>query len=594
MSVPPVGTSPLRDYVAAKHEVATLVTEALDLLREHRPESAVVAEELIVKLAEDRFNLAVVGQFKRGKSTLMNAVIGRDLLPTGILPLTSVITAVCYGPRVGVWLRRRGSTFEQEIRTDQLADYVTELGNPGNEKGLTEVRVELPLAFLRRGLYFIDTPGVGSASRENTETAYRFLPDADAVIFVTSVDRPLGEDEQRFLKDIGDQASSLMVVVNKIDLVESDEREEVLAYIADRIAETVGSDDVPQFPISARAALDAKLRGDHAAEQRSGLPEFEAALSDFLANEQGRTFLVRILDRTIDLVEPVVGSAPGAGGTAGHSSVLERAIAVRDRLLGTGLAAAADADDETVEDLVVLEDAVRSPGRREGPRPRRHTPTSGCPICATQSQAIFQFFAQWQHQLATDRRAQRAFAAAGGFCPGHTWQFQQLAAPQDLSVGYAPLVELLQRDVARAAAEPPLVAASRLKDRLSSSEHCPACRVLRDTERSSLLEHLARIAAGGESGQAALEAGWCLAHLRAALQTDLGPATARRLLEEQAEQLEVTLEDMRSYSLKRTAVRRGIINTREAEAWRRALVQLVGERAARGVVLGDDDASWGA
>jgi len=315
MSVPPVGTSPLRDYVAAKHEVATLVTEALDLLREHRPESAVVAEELIVKLAEDRFNLAVVGQFKRGKSTLMNAV---------------------------------------------------------------------------------------------------------------------------------------------------------------------------------------------------------------------------------------------------------------------------------------LEDAVRSPGRREGPRPRRHTPTSGCPICATQSQAIFQFFAQWQQQLATDRRAQRAFAAAGGFCPGHTWQFQQLAAPQDLSVGYAPLVELLQRDVARAAAEPPLVAASRLKDRLSSSEHCPACRVLRDTERSSLLEHLARIAAGGESGQAALEAGWCLAHLRAALQTDLGPATARRLLEEQAEQLEVTLEDMRSYSLKRTAVRRGIINTREAEAWRRALVQLVGERAARGVVLGDDDASWGA
>ena len=591
MNASRAGASPLRDYVAAKHEVAALVTESLDLLSTYRPDDAAVGRELIVRLAEDRFNLAVVGQFKRGKSTLMNAVIGRDLLPTGILPLTSVITALCYGPRASVWLRRRDSSFEQEISTDQLADYVTERGNPANEKGLVEARVELPLPFLRRGLYFIDTPGVGSASRENTQTAYRFLPNADAVIFVTSVDSPLGEDEQRFLKEIGHQVSSLMVVVNKLDLVEGDERAAVIAYIADRVAETVGSDHVPLFPISARAALEAKLRGDDAAERRSGLPDFEAALGDFLANEQGRTFLIRILDRTIDLVGPIVGSTPSVGGAPGVLSVLERAIAVRDRLRGAGLVADAPADVGTAEEVAVLEGAIGSSSDGGGPLRRRHAPTIGCPICGRQSQEVFQFFAQWQHQMATDRHARRAFAAAGGFCPAHTWQFQQLAAPQDISTGYAPLVELAQRDVARAANEPPLVAASLLDDRLPSGEHCPACRVLRDAERLALSEYVGLISAGGEPGRVALEAGWCLPHLRGALRADIGDDTARRFLEEQAEQLQITLEDMRSYSLKRTAVRRGIINTREAEAWRRALVQLVGERAARGIVLGDD-ASW--
>ena len=162
-----------------------------------------------------------------------------------------------------------------------------------------------------------------------------------------------------------------------------------------------------------------------------------------------------------------------------------------------------------------------------------------------------------------------------------------MAAPQDLSAGYAPLIEAVQRDMVAAGDEPPLVAACRLGGLLRGERTCPACRLLAETERTAILDLLGRVSAGGRLGQTALDRGWCLAHLRAALATEPEPDVARRLLRAQAEQLEETLEDMRSSALKRTAVRGGIINAREPDGWQRALVRLVGERAARGIMLGD-------
>lgn len=183
--------SSLRRYTLTKQEVAAAVRAAKQLFQAHGLlEATERCQALVVQLAEDRFNLAVVGQFKRGKSTLMNAVIGRNLLPTGFLPLTSAITTLCYGSAERVLLRRQGWTWEQEVPLAQLADFITEHGSPGNEKRLIEARVELPLPFLRRGLHFIDTPGIGSARHENTATTYAFLPQMDAVIFVTSVEVP--------------------------------------------------------------------------------------------------------------------------------------------------------------------------------------------------------------------------------------------------------------------------------------------------------------------------------------------------------------------------------------------------------------------
>lgn len=122
----------------------------------------------MAKLAEDHFTPTVLGQFKRGKSSLMNAVLGRHLLPVGVRPLTSAITVQKYGPSEKLVVHREGTLSPEEVPISCLGDYVTEKGNPGNEKRVSRARLELPLPFLRRGLEFVDTPGVGSSIEANS------------------------------------------------------------------------------------------------------------------------------------------------------------------------------------------------------------------------------------------------------------------------------------------------------------------------------------------------------------------------------------------------------------------------------------------
>jgi len=127
----------LKKYVLAKQEVADAIRATKRILEARGMANEVEqSQALLVKLAEDRFNLAVVGQFKRGKSSLMSAVIGRDLLPTGVLPLTSAITALCYGPEERVVLKRLPTTETcpacrvlREMEEERLGEVLRQLGS---------------------------------------------------------------------------------------------------------------------------------------------------------------------------------------------------------------------------------------------------------------------------------------------------------------------------------------------------------------------------------------------------------------------------------------------------------------------------------
>ncbi|HXH14106.1 MAG TPA: dynamin family protein [Alphaproteobacteria bacterium] len=259
--------------------------------------------ELQVKLAEDRFTLAVVGQFKRGKSSLLNAIIGRDVLPTGVLPLTSAITMLKFGPQERLVIRRDGLQFPEIAPLERLAEYVTERGNPGNCKKVATATVEVPLPFLRRGLEFVDTPGIGSAIRANTATTYAFLPQCDVVLFVTGVDSPFTSVEFEFLGALRQHVRKIFFVVNKVDLLGERERREVLEFVANTLREHLGTDDVRLFPLSCRFGLAAKADGDTLAYARSGLKVLEEELGRFLAEEKSATFLAAIADRALRLLE---------------------------------------------------------------------------------------------------------------------------------------------------------------------------------------------------------------------------------------------------------------------------------------------------
>lgn len=596
----------LRHYMLVKQEVAKSTRAAKQFFQERGAQEAIDrCQELVVQLAEDRFNLVVVGQFKRGKSTLMNAVLGRDILPTGLLPLTSAITTLCYGSKERVVLLRKGWTWELEAPLAQLADYITERGNPGNEKGLLEARVELPLPFLRRGLHFIDTPGIGSVRQENTATTYAFLPQMAAVIFVTSVEAPFSEAEERFLLDIRGQVRQLFLVVNKIDLLGDTEREEVLSYIQTHVEQILGTGEVHLFPLSARDGLKARLNRDDVGIQRSGLAHFEMALTTFLAEAQGRTFLVSILDRTLRLlasVDPMLITPRANGEREPHGNVLQLQQSMeflRSSLLaGTPLSTVRSAAEPLAADPQVIEQAIaisQSSVRETGGR-QIHIRGGTCPICRTLGQVLFAFFAKWQYQLATNPAAQRAFAVEHGLCPVHTWQLEEMASPQGISEGYAPLIASLAGELAHLLEFKVEDVAAHVEKLLAGTETCAACRLVRETASEQVKQLLAHLATAEGCEDYASSVGLCLPHLQVTLaqledgenETLESRMVAEFLLREQVRRLENLVDDLRSYTLKRDALRRGLLHHEESNAWRRALVLMVGERAARGGVMTAD------
>ena len=258
-------------------------------------------QRLIDKLSSNRFNLVVLGAFKRGKSTLINALLGEAVLPTAIVPLTSVVTILSYGERFSIQVHfQNGKT--QTISKEELPDYITEKGNPQNRKGVREVEVAYPSEYLKDGVRIIDTPGVGSVYAHNTDVAYNYLPQVDAAIFVVTVDPPLSLAEQEFLKDIREYVHKLFFVLNKIDYVETDDRQEALEFTSQILQDNLASDKVMIFPLSAKLAMSGKSNGHPEFLGNSLLPQFEDHLRQFLYKEKGRVLLISCLNGALKAI----------------------------------------------------------------------------------------------------------------------------------------------------------------------------------------------------------------------------------------------------------------------------------------------------
>ncbi len=279
----------------SRHRVVTAL-EQLARLADERSDHATAerARALAGRLRADVFNLAVVGQFKRGKTTLINALLGRDILPAAVVPLTSVVTIVEHGPQERVSLRFLDG-WSREIEASDLSSYVTERGNPSNRLGLAVAVVQLPSEILNRGLRIIDTPGVGSVHAHNTETAYAFIPHVDGAIFLVTADPPVSEAELQFLKDLHQEVQRVFFVQNKADQVPAAERRESLEFSRAQLAAAAGEDGIEIYSLSAREALEAKLAGDERRLRESGLTELEAALGSFVRSEKAEVAITSAL-----------------------------------------------------------------------------------------------------------------------------------------------------------------------------------------------------------------------------------------------------------------------------------------------------------
>jgi len=251
-------------------------------------------QSLQERFREGIFHLAALGQTKRGKSTLLNALLGENILPTSVIPLTAIPTFLRAGPKLKARVIFKDGRASQELTGEDssamreaLAGFISEELNPNNRLGVEQVEIEHPSPILKPGLVLIDTPGIGSTFEHNTEATLNFLPQCDAALFVVSPDPPITEVEVEFLKEVRSKISRLFFVFNKADYLSEQDLDKSVAFLKRALREKAGLKDVPViFRASSLLGLKAKLAGSAADLEKSGLNKIEFYLIKFLAQNK--------------------------------------------------------------------------------------------------------------------------------------------------------------------------------------------------------------------------------------------------------------------------------------------------------------------
>jgi len=318
------GRVPMQTYAAFEDLRAALLRVLGEVAETERAlglgEAAAGADALGHKVSEGVFRVLVLGEFKRGKSTLVNALLGAPILPANVTPTTALLTVMRYGEPPSATLRYYDSALApRQVTLDELRDVLTLSGDErDNRRRQGEIRlveVAYPAALCRNNVEIVDSPGLNEHATR-TELTSNYIAQCDAALFVLSATNFGSVTESAFIADhlAGRGLRHIFFAVNQLDRVLSDadepERElrAVQALARARLGplcQVAGRDLSAEriHFVSARPALRARQSGDTTALEASGLPALERSLERFLTRDRGRVMLARPVSIARDAVD---------------------------------------------------------------------------------------------------------------------------------------------------------------------------------------------------------------------------------------------------------------------------------------------------
>lgn len=321
-------------YSAYKRTVSEL-TESLIQLKEYSEDIGLVhtaksISDTVEKVANEHFEVAIVGEFKRGKSTLINALLGQEVLPADVLPATATLNRVTYSETPYVMVEYKDGGTER-VDINKLADYVTKLSYESEMKAETvkQATVYYDTSFCKNNVDIIDTPGLND-DEQMTNVTLSILPEIDAAVFVISANSPFSQFEKEFLekKMLSSDMGRIIFAVNCFGTFSKEDEDRIVETVEKRIgsyvmekAKAVMGEDSKEFAVYkrkigkpkvigvyAKKALMAKESGDAAMLAESNFPTFENVLETMLTQERGVITLQILANKIISSGSELINS----------------------------------------------------------------------------------------------------------------------------------------------------------------------------------------------------------------------------------------------------------------------------------------------
>lgn len=274
------------------------------------------AREASSRIKSHVFSVGIMGEFKRGKSTVINALLGEEIAPADVVPASATLNRITYGlnPKATIVYK---DGHREVVPVNKIADYVTKIteGAAATAELVQQAIVEYPCQFCQNNVEIIDTPGLNDDERMDA-ISESVIPRLDAVVLVLSAGSPFSKSEAEFVRNklMTSDVTRLIVLVNRIDTIYSEKdrvrilesiREKIVREILDRTASIHGADsklyqdtvdklaDIKIYPLSAIQALVGRIENQPELVERSGILTFEERLRKLLTQERGTLEILR-------------------------------------------------------------------------------------------------------------------------------------------------------------------------------------------------------------------------------------------------------------------------------------------------------------